>query len=304
MAVAAAAAIGGGLMERRYRRHLRAAEQRLASADRSGVATEFGQIEYADVGVGSPVLVSHGIFHGFDGGLLSVEGLLADHRVIAPSRFGYPGSDMPPSATVADQADAFAALLDQLGLATATVVGISAGTGAAVQFALRHGDRADHLILSSGSFPGSPTAQAPPRWARRFYADRPMWAAKVLAGPAFAQLMGVPRGFPRDDDQTREVERLTNSIFPIGPRTTGALFDAYVSNPEIGEYPLEQIGVPTLIVHAADDPLASHDAAVAAAERIPGAILVTLESGGHFQLGQTEKVRTAIASFLTQPATG
>jgi hypothetical protein len=35
--------------------------------------------------------------------------------VIAPSRFGYLGSALRPSATPADQADAFVALLDQLG---------------------------------------------------------------------------------------------------------------------------------------------------------------------------------------------
>ena len=76
------------------------------------------------------------------------------------------------------------------------------------------------------------------------------------------------------------------------------MLDAYRTNPEVSEYPFEALQVPTLVVHAADDPLASYDAAAAAAARIPGARLVSLDSGGHLQLGQTERVRNEIAAFL------
>ena len=44
------------------------------------------------------------------------------------SRFGYLGPDIPPDATTAKQAEAFAALLDALGIAQTDVVSISAGT--------------------------------------------------------------------------------------------------------------------------------------------------------------------------------
>jgi hypothetical protein len=37
-------------------------------------------------------------------------------RVIAPSRFGYFGSTLPTDASPADQADAYALLLDHLGV--------------------------------------------------------------------------------------------------------------------------------------------------------------------------------------------
>ena len=91
----------------------------------------------------------------------------------------------------------------------------------------------------------------------------------------------------------------STASFPSPHGAKGAVFDAYVSNPEIVDYPLEQIRVPTLIIHAEDDPLASFDAAVAASNRIPDAHLVALRSGGHLQLGQAERVRTEIAFFLT-----
>lgn len=111
--------------------------------------------------------------------------------------------------------------------------------------------------------------------------------------------MGVPKGFPEDKEQAAHVEEMLDSIFPLGPRTEGAILDAFSSNPEINNYPLEQITVPTLIIHTKDDPLASFEAANAAAERIPGAELVALDSGGHLGLGQTEPVRDAIAEFIS-----
>ncbi|MDH3299418.1 MAG: alpha/beta hydrolase [Acidimicrobiia bacterium] len=298
----AAAVIGGRATGRRYRRDLHRAEERLSSLDRSVIANRFGRTEFAAIGSGDPLLVSHGIFHGFDGALTSVEHLADGRRVIAPSRFGYLGSTMPPRATVAGQAEAFALLLDHLELDAVDMIAVSAGTGAAIQFALRHPDRVKHLIVSSGNFPGSETAQAPPNWAKVFYSDPAMWLLKSIAPAVFAGLMGVPDGFPRNDDDSRQIDRMLDSIFPVGPRVTGAVFDAYVSNPEVGAYPLEQIRVPTLIVHAKDDPLASFDAAAAAADRIPGADLLTLDSGGHLQLGQAERVQMEIAAFLAPVA--
>ena len=48
-------------------------------------------------------------------------------------------------------------------------------------------------------------------------------------------------------------------------RAAGATFDGFVSNPDVNDCPLEAITVPTLLVHAQDDPLTSHDAAERAA---------------------------------------
>lgn len=236
---------------------------------------------------------------GCDGGLLSVRDLLDAKRVISPSRFGYLGSDMPAAPSSAAQAEAFTGLLDELAIDTVDVIAISAGTGAALQLALGHPDRVGRLVVSSGNLPGSPTAEAPPGWARAFYNDPTMWALGRFARPALSRMMGVPSGFPRDAGQEAVISEMLQSIFPVSPRAQGALFDANVSNPEVNSLDLGAIEVPVMLVHARDDPLASFDAARAASERIPGATLVALESGGHLQLGQTERVRTAIASFLT-----
>ncbi|GAB92135.1 alpha/beta fold hydrolase [Gordonia rhizosphera] len=236
----AALSAAGGATALRYRRDIADARARVEAMDRRAVTTRFGAVEYTEYGSGYPILVSHGIFHGCDGGLLSVRDTVRGRRIIAPSRFGYLGSDIPDDPSVAGQADAFAELLDTLGLTAVDVIGISAGTSAAVQFALRHPDRVRHLIISSGNFPGSGTAQAPPAWAKAFYSDPPLWALKTFARPAFARMMGVPEGFPRGDDDGRMLAQLLDTIFPVRLRAAGAVFDAYVANPEINTYPLEE----------------------------------------------------------------
>jgi pimeloyl-ACP methyl ester carboxylesterase len=53
-----------------------------------------------------------------------------------------------------------------------------------------------------------------------------------------------------------------------------------------------------LIVHTKDDPLASHEASRRAAERIPGARFLSLESGGHLMLGQAQIIGEELAKFF------
>jgi pimeloyl-ACP methyl ester carboxylesterase len=54
----------------------------------------------------------------------------------------------------------------------------------------------------------------------------------------------------------------------------------------------------TLLVHAADDRLAPYEHVPAAASRIPGGRLVTIEAGGHLFLGHAADVRAATSSFI------
>ena len=102
-----------------------------------------------------------------------------------------------------------------------------------------------------------------------------------------------------------DVAEVMKTILPVNPRSDGALFDMFVSNPAINSgYPLEEITAPVLIVNAVDDPLALYENAQAAAERIPGAKLVAIEDGGHMMLGHEERIRSKIESFLAENTSG
>jgi pimeloyl-ACP methyl ester carboxylesterase len=294
--------LAGGGLAHRYRRDLAAARTRLAAVDRTVIETSFGAVEYAERGAGEPLLAIHAIFGGCDQALVSVDDLFPGRRVIAPSRFGYLGSALPPGAAPADQADAFAALLDALQIARADVVAFSAGAAPGLQFALRHPGRVKHLVVISGYWPGGPTAKAAPQANRLLVrSEFPMWALRTFAGPLLARIAGVPKGFPLTAADAGMVTGITDTFFPVVPRAEGVIFDFFVSFPDVNHYDLDAVTVPVLIVHAADDPAASYDAAQQAAGRIPRARLVRVDRGGHLMLGQQEAVRPELAAFLETP---
>ncbi len=229
-ALAGGSAVAGQRLARRYRLDRDAAYARLAAVDRTTVVTRFGTVEYAERGSGEPLLAVHGFFGGCDEALLSLRGLAVGRRVIAPSRFGYLGSGMPAGATVAVQADAFAALLDGLGIDRLDVAAISSGATSALEFALRHPDRVKHLAVVCGNLPGSATAVAPPLAARLVFRDVPMWALKVFARPVLLRQIGVPKGFPLTASDARIVSDLIDSFFPVALKTEGVTFDAFVAD--------------------------------------------------------------------------
>ena len=114
---------------------LKKAETKLASYGAQILDLPQGQISYVDKGEGPVILVSHGISGGFDQAYDAVAGKESKYRLLAPSRFGYPGSSLPTDTSVKAQAYAFVQLLDALHIEKVYMLGTSAG-GAAICFAL------------------------------------------------------------------------------------------------------------------------------------------------------------------------
>lgn len=288
----------------RFRRDMARARERVSQVPCAVVETSFGALEYAAVGEGEPVLAVHGIFGGRDQGLASFGGLLPDRRVLAPSRFGYLGSSLPPGATPAWQAEAFAELLDALGIDQIDVIGYSAGSVSSLQLALRHPSRVRTLSVMCGDWPGAAAVAPPPAVKVPFRSDALMWLATTLAGPSLLRFIaGVPRDFELNPGDRANARRMVDLMFPVRERSDGVIFDAYVGNPDVNGYPLENIAVPTLVVHSQDDTMASYASARAAAQRIPGALLVTHPSGGHLMLGQHAVTQRAVLDFLGSTVT-
>lgn len=296
-----ALATAGGAIWLGYRHDMALRRTELAAE-----AKNSGGIDYAREGAGRAVLVIHGAGGGHDQGLMLGRALFgAGHDLIAPSRFGYLGTPLPADPSPAAQADAHAGLLDRLGVERAIVAGVSAGAPSAVELALRHPEKVSALILISPHL-YEPTqvmgagkdgeSQAVLGLVERS-ADFLFWAASKVAHRSVVRFLGVP---PEVEAQASPAERarvraLIRSILPLSARTEGLRLDG---STVLAPWPLERIAVPTLIVTATDDLYQSEPGARFTAERIKGAELLALPSGGHLLVGRTEEVRAHIAKFL------
>lgn len=227
-----------------FRSALREANARIDALGLAELRTPDGTIRYLDVGEGTPVLLVHGIFGGSDAALRQLRPLVpAGFRIIAPSRFGYLGSTLPAVATPARQADAFADLLDRLGIVEAAVLAVSAGAASALQLAIRHPGRVSALALLSANGTGRQHDRPPmPRAiARALWAsDRLMWLRRRHFPERLARLLGIAAGARLDAE--------LDGIFPVKRRVDGVLFDLFVSNPDIHNYDVRKVTAPTLVV--------------------------------------------------------
>lgn len=308
-AAAAAALAAGGTAYGRFRLEMAEIRARLEAGSRIA-ATDFGPIEYAREGRGREVLVIHGAGGGYDQGLMLGRDLFGDDtEILAPSRFGYLRTPVPADSSPAAQADAHAALLDSLEIEKTIVVGVSAGAPSAIEMALRHPSRVAALILivprlycpseSVGADPSTPS-QAMLRLVMSG-ADAGYRLAMRFARPALVRFLGVPPELEaRASAEERErVTGIIRSILPLSARLAGIDADGAA---RIGEWPLDRIGAPTLIVTAADDLYRTPPGARYTAERIKGAELKVLEDGGHLMIGRGDEVRETIRDFLARSA--
>lgn len=286
----------------RYREDMRRAWDRINSFPTQRLESRFGTIEYADEGEGLPLLVSHGVLGCHVDSVNTQWASLSGRgfRVIAPSRFGYFGSTLPDGASPADQADAYALLLEHLGVHRAVVIGFSAGSGSILEFARRHPQRVIGLILACCRLGGGVTVGKAfaPLFRLAYSADWAFWVFNRLMPSAYSRMMGLPKGYRLSAAEEEKMASIRESLFPFKPRRNGAVFDGFVSNLAADRFPLEQLTVPTLIINARDDHLAPYRFAAGAASRIPGAKLVSIDRGGHIFMGHDNEARDAIEAFV------
>jgi pimeloyl-ACP methyl ester carboxylesterase len=268
--------------------------------------TSMGVVEAAFTGDGNTVvLISHGSGGGYDMGLWLAGLIGAQSQYIAPSRFGYLRSPLPPNPTPEAQADTYAALLDRLNVNSVTIIGLSAGGASALQFALRHPGRCHGLVMLSATSrpvpPLSPMLRAIYPFMLR--SDFIPWLFYAAAPQAVFQANGVSRvlldRIKLDREKMRLLDALYQTTFPSTLRREGMMNDMQQLT-ALPTYPLEHITVPTLVVHAVNDPVIPFEAGVFSAHTIPHAQFLRLEDGGHFAcVTHREVVVPIVQKFLS-----
>ena len=260
-------------------------------AKAKSVTTSYGKMSYIDEGRGEPFLICHGITGGYDQGFDVMSGRTDDYRIIAPSRFGYPGTDIPDNATVDMQVEAYIELLDELGIEKTFVTATSAGGTVAQRFALMYPERCRGLILYCSGYPAQekPSEPAlgmtgPPAF---FCNDFAMW----MISPLFKPMMGMERN-------------VIKQIMPMKERKAGIVFDGDVVNKDhinnYDNYDLKNIQVPVLIIHSEDDKLADSEKAKYWSKEIPNCKSVFFSGGGHLMTGNSEEINQILDEFVEE----
>jgi pimeloyl-ACP methyl ester carboxylesterase len=249
--------------------------------------------------------VIHGSGGGFDQGELLARAVVGDgFRWIAPSRFGYLRSTFHDGATFDEQADAFAFLLDHLGLDSVAVVALSHGGPSALLLAVRHPERVSSLtLLSAGVASSTDDDQAGAdlkgaALTRIFQHDPLYWLVTRLFRSALLDIMGADQSVKEGltPDQRRLVDQVVDFMNPVAPRAAGVRFDHRAQLP--GER-IAAIRAPTLVLHARNDTLQLFHNAEFAKSRIPNAELVTFERGGHLLLAvEQQEIRRLVQEHI------
>ena len=292
-----------------YQQAINGARERVSVG--SAIAhTRCGPIEYAVAGDGPPVLFVHGAGGGYDQGLEFSRPLAhSGFRIIAVSRFGYLRTPLPRDGSATAQADAYACLLDALGIRRVAVIGGSAGAPSSVQFALRYPHRITALVLVVPTLyvprpGGAPPVQTPAGMEFLFNSvlrsDFLFWTATRLARDTMTRaILATPPEIVKEAsvDERARVAEVLEQILPVSSRHLGLLNDSAVIS-KLEPYELERIATPTLIVSVADDLFGTLDPARYTADHIPGARLVAYPTGGHLWVGHQHELMSEIEDFL------
>ncbi len=280
------------------RRHLQAGSQMYK--------TSAGIIEAALIGHGSSVLISHGSGGGYDMGLWLAQLFGGQFQYVAPSRFGYLRSPSPSNPAPEAQADVYAALLDTLNINSVIIIGLSAGGPSALQFALRHSRRCRGLIMLSAASRAVPPLPAVLQAIYPFMlkSDFIPWLLYAIAPQVVFRANGISRALLTrikfDREKMRLLDTLFQTTFPTTPRREGMINDLQQLT-VFQSYPIEHITVPTLVVHAVNDPIIPIELGEYTAHTIPGAHFLKLEEGGHFAcVTHREEIMPIVQEFLNR----
>jgi 3-oxoadipate enol-lactonase len=207
-------------------------------------------------------------------------------RVVRYDTRGHGGSPVPQAEqTIAGLAEDLLGLLDHLGLARASVAGVSLGGMTAMQLASTAPERVDRLVLCATSARLGP----PEMWRERADTVR----AEGMAALADATLR---RWFTPAADPA--IVARFEAMFRAIPADGYAACCAAVRDMDLrGRLP--DVAAPALVLVGRDDPATPPDHAELIAAAIPGARLTTIERGAHLvNVERADEVTAAMLEHL------
>jgi 3-oxoadipate enol-lactonase len=268
---------------------------------KSGKILSNGQELYYEVhGTGKPLVLIMGI--GYDAtlwGLYQVPVLSQHYQVIVFDNRDVGRSSQASGAyTIADMADDVAGLLDGLGIEKAHVCGISMGGMIAQEFALRHPDRLEKLILT-GTGAGTGRGKFDPISTWNFVKQHDSQGL-AFAAQQFHWLFSTDflRNHQAVDDT---LAMLASNPNPISAEAYARQANAYVQHDALDR--VKDIVAPTLVLTDERDRLTPPWIGRELADAIPGARFQLVEGPGSshvLPLERPEDFNRITLDFLAQ----
>ena len=266
----------------------------------SGTVPANGQELYYELhGDGPPLVLVMGI--GYDSSLWTlaqVPVLSTQFQVIlVDNRDAGRSSKARQPYTIADMADDLAGLLDELGIQRSHVLGLSMGGMIAQEFALRHGDRLDRLVLAgTGAAPARSAVDPIHIWNWVKANDA---TGEMFGGQQFVSLFST--AFLRNHQAVRDTaELLANNPYPMSPEAYRRQAAAYLQFDALDR--LAAITAPTLVIVGEQDLLTPPWIVREVAEAITGARLEVIPGDGSSHLVAIERpddFNRLVSSFLS-----
>jgi pimeloyl-ACP methyl ester carboxylesterase len=262
------------------------------------IETRLGKVEIDITRGDGPVLMgSHGGLGGVDQCRAAIDFAGNDFRLLSLSRPGYLGTPLESGKSLEEQADLFAAVLDELGIEKVAMFSISAGGPFAYTFAIRHPDRIWALIAAdavSGYYDLPETAG--PVTQMMFLSDigqsllQKMTKSKpdafikeIFKSEAYytKKQMKEHLDFVLNDPYAHGfATAFMNTMYPYKPRRAGTENDLKITR-KLTHLPVEKITCPTLVIHGTHDADVKFYDGVYAYEHIENAERIWIEEGSH-----------------------
>jgi pimeloyl-ACP methyl ester carboxylesterase len=258
------------------------------------------ELEYEVCGAGEPVLLIDMLIADCFVPLLSQPALTDRYQLIRYHKRGWVGSThSPPPVSIAEHAADAAALLEDLGVRRAHIVGHSTGASIAAQLALDHPEKVHTLALLE------PTLVSLPLGGAFLKGAAPVFEAYASGdhSSAFAMFVTAASGLHWEDCRALLEERIPGAI-PQSIKDADTFFG--VELPALTQWTFgpEQAGAvrtPVLsVIGACTQPLWLEIAEFLRSS-LPHVEERTIDRVGHFlQIQRPEPVAQAMAEFLTR----
>ncbi len=205
-----------------------------------------------------------------------LDGLRVDPQAVMKAQLA--GEAIPPTPyDLSDMANDAVGLLDALGIEWAHLVGASMGGMLVQTIAIEHPERCLSMtsIMSS---PGDPRAGKPTKEALAFLMTPPPTEREAyIANAENGAITASKRYFDPAKARARAAISYDRAFYPEGaPRQLAAI---YASGDRTAA--LNELAVPSLVLHGRDDTLITPEGGTLTAEAIPGASFVLLADMGH-----------------------